>query len=491
MFSRRALFCGNFHKKQKSKKQAPMSFSTLARNLDPVGRTTRRTYAQWGFGLGVVKILLDRIIAYLMGANYWGWFSYWDAVNASGGENAARSWEVFVTLLAVAVPFVVVGVLLTLRRLRDVGASPWLVLCFFVPAVNLVTFVILCLLPSRDVPPVEAPRGGPLGWLVRALALRSRAMSAVVAILFTLVLVVAMTALVTIVFRDYGWGVFVAMPFVLGLVATVLHGVAEPRTLRESMTVGLLALGFCGLAIIGVALEGLICLLMALPLAAPLVLLGALVGHRLQSTWWNRKEEAARIYVMGWIALPLAFLQESQMSPPARLLAATTTVEIAASPAEVWRQVIAFSELPPADELVFRAGIAYPQRATLTGHGVGAVRHCEFSTGPFVEPITVWDENERLAFDVIAQPHPMNELSPYRAIHPPHFDGFFHSERGEFRLTALPGGRTRLEGTTWYTQRLWPAAYWRLWSDYLLHTIHGRVLAHIRSEAESRVRGSE
>lgn len=150
----------------------------------------------------------------------------------------------------------------------------------------------------------------------------------------------------------------------------------------------------------------------------------------------------------------------------------------------MWRQVVAFSELPPAKEFVFRAGIAYPVRATLAGSGVGAVRRCEFSTGPFVEPITVWDENRHLAFDVVAQPHPMHELSPYRAIQPPHFDGFFHSERGEFRLSALPGGGTRLEGTTWYTQQLWPAAYWQVWSDYLLHAIHGRVLEHIRQEAE-------
>jgi uncharacterized membrane protein YhaH (DUF805 family) len=459
-------------------------FATLFRNLDPLGRTDRRTYALWGFGLGALKLLLDRIIAAIMGADYWGWLSYWGTVATGAEARGTDGWKLLVTLLAVAVPFVVVGVLLTLRRLRDIGASSWLVLGFFVPAVNVVTFILLCVLPAHDGPSVESPRSGVLGWLVRVLAFRSRAMSAVVAILLTILLIVPMTGLVTVVFRDYGWGVFVAMPFLLGLLATTLHGAAEPRSLRESMVVGLLALGLCGLAIVAVALEGLICLLMAVPIAVPLVLLGALVGHRLQSAWWNRKGEAARIYVAGWFALPLAFLQQSQVNPPPRLMSATTSVEIAAAPAEVWEQVVAFSELPPAGELVFRAGIAYPQRATITGRGVGAIRRCEFSTGPFVEPITVWDENRHLAFDVIAQPHPMHELSPYRAIHPPHFDGFFLSQRGEFRLTALPAGGTRLEGTTWYTQRLWPAAYWQRWSDYLLHTIHGRVLAHIRTESE-------
>jgi hypothetical protein len=184
------------------------------------------------------------------------------------------------------------------------------------------------------------------------------------------------------------------------------------------------------------------------------------------------------------LALPLVFIDEVRFQQPLRLHSVTTSVEIAANPGAVWQQVVTFSELPPAEEFVFRSGIAYPVRATITGRGVGAIRRCEFSTGPFVEPITVWDEPRRLAFDVIEQPHPMHELSPYRALHPPHLDGFFRSRRGEFLLTMLPNGHTRLDGTTWYAQKLWPDLYWRSWSDYLVQTIHERVLRHIRSEAE-------
>jgi hypothetical protein len=35
---------------------------------------------------------------------------------------------------------------------------------------------------------------------------------------------------------------------------------------------------------------------------------------------------------------------------------------------------------------------------------------------------------------------------------------------------------------------MWPAAYWRLWSDYLIHKIHLRVLTHIKTLAESEAR---
>ena len=46
--------------------------------------------------------------------------------------------------------------------------------------------------------------------------------------------------------------------------------------------------------------------------------------------------------------------------------------------------------------------------------------------------------------------------------------------------------RTRLEGTTWYTNRMWPSAYWKLWSDEVIHRIHLRVLDHIRERSEAR-----
>src|SRR5256885_16043350 len=80
----------------------------------------------------------------------------------------------------------------------------------------------------------------------------------------------------------------------------------------------------------------------------------------------------------------------------------------------------------------------------------------------------------------------MREWSPFN-IHPPHLDNFLVSHGGQFHLIALADGRTRLEGTTWYEHNMWPAAYWQLWSDFLIHRIHRRVLDHVRqlSEGES------
>ena len=120
------------------------------------------------------------------------------------------------------------------------------------------------------------------------------------------------------------------------------------------------------------------------------------------------------------------------------------------------------------------------------GRGIGAERHCVFSTGAFVEPIEVWEAPHRLRFSVTSNPAPMEEWTPYSHIEPPHLHGFLMSKGGQFLLTPLPNGGTRLEGTTWYQHGLWPPAYWRLWSDAIIHRIHMRVLSHIRDAAEKK-----
>ena len=79
----------------------------------------------------------------------------------------------------------------------------------------------------------------------------------------------------------------------------------------------------------------------------------------------------------------------------------------------------------------------------------------------------------------------MIELSPYHDIHPPHLNHYLRSTHGEFHLIPLPDGRTLLEGRTWYEFDMFPQAYWTLWSDFLIHRIHERVLVHIKRISES------
>lgn len=447
----------------------------------PIGRAD---YAKWGLLLFIIKYNLDRAVAWFgFGQPWFPWYYL------LGNESAARPAEpasgLLLALLALSLPFIFWGIGLTLRRLRDAGWPPGLVVLFFVPFVNLVFFAFLCLQPTRAT---TTPAGGAEGGLWRVLPTDNTLYAASLGLLVSVLLGLGLTLFSTLLLRNYGWGLFVGTPFMMGFFGALFYSLPRVRTLGECLAVACTSVGICAVLLVLLAVEGLFCILMAAPIGLGLAALGGIAGWAVQLERWSRRLDRVRLYGFAWVVAPLLLAVESRVPAAPPLFAATTVCEIAAPPETVWRHVIAFSELPPPHERIFLAGIAYPVRARLEGRGVGAVRYCEFSTGPFVEPITAWVEPHRLAFDVVAQPHPMREWSPYARVEPAHLEGFFRSRRGEFRLVPLPGGGTRLEGTTWYEQAIWPQAYWRPWSDYLIHAIHRRVLHHIRAEAE-RERG--
>jgi uncharacterized membrane protein YhaH (DUF805 family) len=447
--------------------------------LNPSGRVNRRQFLAAGVVLAAIKLTIDYFVTTAVFSGGWRPWEYVWAKSPLVALSEGRNLEQYFTLLLIAAPFAWVGVCLCCKRLRSAGRPLWLALFFFVPIAKWFLFAILATVPEREVEPTPGPSiptGSWTAW-VGATAFRSAA----VACLITTSLGLLLLWVSVYFLRAYGSTLFLATPFVLGMLTCVLHGAAKPRKLEESILASLLALLIIGVCLLTLASEGAICLAMAAPIAVMSNILGCLVAYTFLAA---RERRGRHIGLSALAVLPLLFFAEQHQPAEREIQAVTTSVTIDADRATVWKNVVAFSEIPPPRELIFRAGIAYPLRARIDGTGVGATRHCVFSTGAFVEPITVWNDPDLLAFNVTAQPDPLTELSPYGRIDAPHLHGYFNSQRGEFRLTALPGGRTLLTGTTWYVNHIEPNAYWRLWTDYLVHKIHRRVLDHIKADAE-------
>ena len=453
------------------------------------GRVDRATYFGVGVAAFALKFLFDWAVVTQVFHRSWSLLNYWRPFGAISGVHAlSLQNRLFAgVMLFIALPFIWLGLAMTVKRLRDAGEPTWLAALFFAPIANLVFFLVLSLKPSVKEAPAEegAPWPGP-NFLERWIP-RTRAGSALVSIGVTAALGLGFTVLGTQVVAQYGWGLFVGLPFCLGLFAVLTHSFHGPRGYAECVTVAILPIAMLGSILFLVAIEGVICLAMAAPLAVGLALLGGSLGYVIQAGHWGRqngRRNAPAILSMVVLLTPSFYGIEHFTRPQPGVFEVKSAIEIDAPPEKVWQKVVAFTEIPPPRETIFRAGIAYPIRAEITGHGAGAVRHCVFSTGPFVEPIVVWDEPRLLRFSVTANPAPMNELTPYGHIAPRHLHGYFESHQGQFLLTELPGGRTRVEGTTWYSHSMWPETYWHWWSDYVIHRIHMRVLEHIRVEAE-------
>ena len=449
------------------------------------GCVSRSAYGAAGLIGVAIKHNLDRLMASAF-LGYNNSFNYWAPLGKAARLDHLSDTEArfLATLLLVSIPFIWVGVAMTVKRLRDAGQPVWLVILFFVPFVNLLFFVLLCALPPqvRSQEWEGAPWPGPDG--IARFIPRSKMGSAALSIVVTTVLGFGFALMGTLIIGAYGWGLFVALPFCLGMFSVLLYSYHEPRGWFECLAVALLPVGLIGAGLLLIAVEGIICLLMAAPFGVALAALGGALGYAIQARHWRPKQSPAMFSIL-ILLVPASFGLEHAVALRPPIYEVRTAIEVNAPLQKVWNEVVAFSEIPPPEELLFRAGIAYPVRAEISGRGVGAVRNCNFSTGPFVEPIEVWDEPHLLKFRVTANPAPLNELTPYGHIDPPHLHGYFVSEEGQFSLTPLLDGRTRLEGTTWYHNAIWPASYWHLWSDYIIHKIHLRVLKHIRAQAET------
>jgi hypothetical protein len=281
--------------------------------------------------------------------------------------------------------------------------------------------------------------------------------------------------------KSYGIALFIAVPFLVGFVAVLVMGFAEPVTAYQAFGVSILAVVVLGCMLIAFAIEGAVCLAMALSIAVPLAICGGMAAYLLQ------RRPAARhpATLMLLIGLaPFGATLEHSLQPPAELFTVTTSLDIPASPGRVWQTVLQPAKLAAPSHPLFRAGIAYPLASHIEGTGLTATRYCDFSTGKLVEPVLIWKERSRLRFTVISNPLPMQEWTPYAQIHPPHLEGFLASRQGEFRLEPLSNGGARLFATTWYQHHMWPATYWRAWSDYIIHQVHAMVLQNIRERAE-------
>jgi len=431
------------------------------------GRIDRRTYLRHGAFLTALKFAGDGTLVRVTTGRWWTPLDYLSPslVSRSGSLQPSPDW-LLAALAAWALPFLWIGVSMSLRRIRDTGWSPWDVLFFFVPLANWILILALVWAPSRTLDKS----------FTQDALVESRLQAAFKGIAAGVAIGLVSFGLHALLLHSYSAAVFLGTPFTMGAAAGWFYNRGELQDRTRTANLGALTVAIASLAALLFALEGIVCIAMALPPALLVGMFGAVVGRAIRG-----EHVASRAALVIAVAVPSSAVLESRvLRPPLREV--VTAIEIAAPPEAVWPHVVQFRELSEEPAWFFRLGIAYPVRARIEGTGPGAVRFCEFSTGAFVEPITVWDPPRKLGFDVSAQPAAMRESSPYADLHPPHLDFAMSSRRGEFRLVPLPGGRTRLEGSTWYQIDLGPQAYWSIWSDFIVHRIHERVLEHIRNE---------
>ena len=408
---------------------------------------------------------------------------------AEGGSFAAatRDWQSYVMPLqalakhsapsALTLMSALVGLLLVcwalsalaFRRAADAEASGWIAAFAMVPVVQIATITLLSAMPARaqdDVAAANPP--GALGWATAAQGL-----------FLGMAVTLFAVATAALVFGTYGFGMFVASPFTIG--ATTGYCANRRTDLGAARTAHLVAAAIVlgGIALVIAALEGLICILMAAPLAIITAFIGGMLGRAM--ALYSRA--SVQQGLSGVALLPLIFAVESSL-PTVVAFDTVSRIHIDASPPAVWKVLINtdLSEAPVA--LPFRLGLAYPVRGEVIGEGIGSIRLGEFSTGVVVERVTEWIANRKLAFILLNEVPSMRELSPYAEVHAPHVVGYFRTTNTSFELLDLAEGGSEVIERTSHQLRLEPVLYWLPLARWVVQANNARVLAHLKRQAE-------
>jgi hypothetical protein len=362
---------------------------------------------------------------------------------------------------------------LAFRRAVDVDINGWIATLAVVPFLQIAVIVYLCIVPSRAVPARPAIVGAseetafPL-WAAIMLGL-------VAGVLLTLFAV----ATSTLGFGSYGEGLFLLAPFAIGCVTSYLANykgdIGGWRTALSVVAATVLGT----LALVAVALEGIVCIIMAAPLGLGAALIGGALGRALAL---QARQPAS--HALSCVAvLPLVFAVESYF-PAVTSFETSQTIAVQAPPTAVWRSLLSTDPIEGPLALPFRLGIAYPLRGEVLGEGEGAVRRGEFSTGTAIERVTEWLPNRKLSFVVVNDIPAMRELSPYEHVYAPHVVGYFRTTSTSFELVPRSDGGTDIVELTSHELRLDPVPYWLPMARWVVHENNARVLEHIRSHAE-------
>jgi hypothetical protein len=364
---------------------------------------------------------------------------------------------------------------LSFRRAANANISEWIAAAAIAPVVQIPVILALCLEPPRAA---ERNAAGADGRQPLDIAWSAAAQGLVAGVGLT----VAAVAVGALVFGAYGYGMFVVSPFVIGAITAWLGN--RRRDIGAARTLILLACttALGGLALVGVALEGIVCIVMAAPLGFVMECIGGVLGRAIAVY----AQRTPRQTLPAVAVLPLVFAVEAAMAATTSF-DTTETIIVNAPPDRVWNAIVHMDPLDEPPALPFRLGIAYPLRGEIIGEGVGALRRGEFSTGIAIERVTEWSPGRKLAFAVERDIPGMQEISPYQHVHAPHVAGYFLTGGTSFELSLLPDGGTRIIERTSHRLKLDPVFYWLPMARFMVHANNVRVLAHIKRQSERDV----
>lgn len=242
-----------------------------------------------------------------------------------------------------------------------------------------------------------------------------------------------------------GGVLFLLLPAAAGFAVGILT--EKPKIVSASL---IIAAAICFAFLLVFGFEGVVCILMASPLIAGGLALGALLGYQFQKHFINTSKAPQTFKSILLLALPLFLLGANTVEQPVRRVPRTetfaTTLIVDAPPERVWEKLKRVDSINASKPFLLRIGLPVPVSCILEGEGVGSRRVCYFDTGYIEERVTAWNPPYYMGLEIT------DSRLPGR-----HWLGF---KEASYELRR-EGDKTIVIRRTTIISRLYPAWYWR------------------------------
>jgi len=268
-------------------------------------------------------------------------------------------------------------------------------------------------------------------------------------------------------FADYGWMFFVLLPFSLGIAVGKMK---RKQWSYLGLLIGILI--FIILLIAG-GLEGFICVIMAIPIIAPLIWLGTLVNKYLTKKDIIKSKNHLNVMIFPLlITLFGAPIEKYFTSKRSAIIEIKTEKVYPYTPEQVYHTIKSVDTLIADKSFLMKLDLPIPTKCVLESEEVGGIRTCYFSGGTITERITQLEVGEVLKMDVIDyQLTGRNWLGFNEAI---------------YYFEEIEGNSCKLIRITTYTSMLKPRFYWEPLEKIGIIQEHDYVFENLNNDLKKK-----
>lgn len=271
--------------------------------------------------------------------------------------------------------------------------------------------------------------------------------------------------LVCVLGAPYGATLFVLAPFLAGCVAGLRASTAIGAGLILIATASSLSS-----TLVIIAIEGFICILMALPIILAAGFLGLVIvriakriGRVARTPGCSSIALLLGVFLVGCSAIAeREYVRQDPYDSVVTSRVFPETID------HVWDELLEFRQIEGEKPILLKLGLPVPLLCVMDGKGIGAHRICYFDHGTIEQQVSVWKPPVKLELQITDVTLPGKDWLQFKSA--------------TYELEVLNTGETMVRRTTRYDSVLRPRIYWRSLERLAIQSEHQYVFNALSSK---------